>query len=303
MSTKRKPKRHKPQPSGHRSAGASPASGKATQRSDVDVVVLALAVFGLLLTGYLSWVALGSASPAFCAEGSGCDVVQQSQWSRFLGVPVALWGFAVYALLALVSWRPKSRLKRWQWQWRLALPGLAISLYLTVMGLVVLQAWCLWCLLSLATMTAIFAMVALKRPEQAPGGPWPAWWLGSGLLALGLVAAMHLSASGLLQRPENPRLAALAQHLSDSGAKYYGASWCANCREQSGKFGAAAKRLPYVECTPNGRNGGVAFECVSARVSGYPTWVINGRHHVEVLAPEQLAGLSGFDWDGYGSRD
>lgn len=290
--------RRKPQRSEHAASAPSRTQAAAALRTAAaDVPLLALSLFGMALTAYLSWVALGSAAPAFCAAGSGCDVVQQSPWSRFLGVPVAVWGFLLYALLALVAWRPVARLARWRWAWRLSLAGLAISVYLTAVAALQLQAWCLWCLASLATMLAIFALVAVRRPPGAPGGPWPAWWLGSGLVALALVAAMHLNAGGL-QRPEHPRLRALAEHLTESGAKYYGASWCGNCREQSRRFGASAARLPYVECSPNGRNGGVAFECVSARISGYPTWIIKGRHHVEVLTPEQLAGLSGFDWEG-----
>ena len=252
----------------------------------------------MLLTGYLSFVAFDGSGAAFCTEGSGCDVVQDSQWSRLFGVPIAAWGFALYALLAWFAWRPAPRGVRWRRIWRLSFLGLVISVYLTLAGGIALQAFCAWCLLSLATMAAIFALVQSSRPDGAPGAPWTTWLLGNGLVALALVATLHVSATGLLQRPEDPRLRGLAEHLHASGAKFYGASWCPDCTAQKKAFGVSAARLPYVECSPNGRNGGVAFECTSAGIGGYPTWVIDGAHHVEMIEPERLAGMTGYDWNG-----
>jgi uncharacterized membrane protein len=263
-----------------------------------DWALRALALAGVLLTGYLAWAASTGTGAAFCGEGSGCDVVQGSAWSRFLGAPIALWGFGLHVLLAWAAWRPGSRVLRWRWLCRLSFLGLAISVYLTLAGWIALQAYCLWCLLSLALLAAIFVLVLLSRPEGAPGARPGAWWLANALLALAVVAALHVSASGLLERRGDPRLHALADHLARSGVQYYGASWCGNCREQSRQFGAAASRLPYVECSPHGRSGGVAFECVAAGISGYPTWVIGGRHYVEVIEPQRLAAMTGFDWEG-----
>lgn len=283
-----------------RVAGTSPqaatASAGAPTRTDLALRVLTLV--GVLLTVYLTWVAWSGGSTALCTQGSGCDLVQGSRWSRLLGVPIAAWGLLLYAALAWIAWRPAARLLRWRRLWRLAFIGLAISVYLTVAALVSLQAVCIWCLASLAIMATVFALVHAGRPDAAPGTPWSTWWLGNGLIAFGLLAALQLSAMGLLERREDPRLRALAEHLARSQVKFYGASWCPACNEQKGAFGAAARHLPYVECSPNGRNGGVAFECISAGVGGYPTWVIDRQHYNEVLPPERLARISGFDWDG-----
>ncbi len=298
MARKSKNRRHKSGHAGQRDTAARPAAGvAAASASKPDLALRLLTAIGLLLTAYLTWIAWNSGSAAFCTEGSGCDVVQGSRWSRFLGLPIAAWGFALYAALAWTTWRPAPRLVRWRRLWRLSLLGLAISAYLTVAGLVALQAACVWCLLSLAVMAAIFLLVHATRPDGAPGTPWPTWLLGNGLLALGLLAALQMSAMGLLERREDPRLRALAAHLEQSGVKFYGASWCANCTEQKRLFGAASRRLPYVECSPNGRNGGLAFECISAGIGGYPTWIIGGQPHVEVMAPERLARMTGFDWE------
>ena len=59
---------------------------------------------------------------------------------------------------------------------------------------------------------------------------------------------------------------ALAEHLAEEGALFYGASWCPHCQEQKRLFGASASRLPYIECSPAGRNTPQAPSCNSAGV-------------------------------------
>ncbi len=284
---------HQKKPHDGRGRAALPPVAK----PPVDRVVLVLSAFGLLLTAYLSIVAWGESGAAFCTEGSGCDVVQGSRWSRFLGLPIAAWGFALYAALAWTAARPAPKPARWRKLWRLAFWGLAISVYLTLAGWIALQALCAWCLASLATLAAIFAVVHVRKPDHAPGVPWPTWLLGNGLVVLALLAALQMSAMGLLERRENPRLRALAEHLQASGAKFYGASWCANCVAQKREFGAASGHLPYVECSPDGRSGGIAFECTAAGIGSYPTWMIGGQPYVGVIEPERLAKMTGFDWE------
>ena len=286
----------------HRDRPAAPTPRPATPP---DKVMLALAALGLLITGYLAWTA-GSGSPsAFCGADGGCDAIQRSGWSTLLGLPMALWGFGLYAVVAWVSLSRKAApLLRWQRQWRLVLLGLAISVYLTAVGAVALDAFCIGCLASLAVLAAMFGWLQLRRPVSAPGQPWKRWWAVQALPVLLVVAVLHVHQSGLLhQRPESRRAAALAQHLSDYGAKFYGASWCVECRQQKRRFGHAADRLPYVECSPGGRNTPMTSTCAAAGVTVFPTWVIDGIQHNGVLEPQQLAVLTRFDWDRAGAAE
>jgi thiol-disulfide isomerase/thioredoxin len=63
----------------------------------------------------------------------------------------------------------------------------------------------------------------------------------------------------------------LAQCISDSGAKFYGAFWCPHCQAQKKLFEKSAKLLPYVECSlPNGK--GQTQVCIDKQVTSYPTW-------------------------------
>lgn len=288
---KRRPAGRRPDP--------RPANPRAARLAP-DWPVLAAAGFGLLLTGYLAVVAAGEGATAFCEAGSGCDAVQASAWSSFLGLPMAVWGFGLYALIALAAATGRSEVARWRWLSRWTLLGLAISLFLTVVAWLDVRATCAWCLASLALLAGLFGWVHARRPAGAPGAttPWRNWWLGNGLAALGVLALLGVAGGGLLdRRPEDPRVAGLVDHLNEIGATYYGASWCANCRRQTRLFGASAARLPYVECTPEGRAGPVAQACRRAGVSAYPTWVIHGLHHTGLQRPEQLAQLSGYVWE------
>ena len=283
-------------------AGKASASPSAAEGLAPDLPIAALAVLGMLVTGYLTLVAWTRVDPALCTPGAGCDVIQSSVWSTLLGMPMALWGFGAYALVAALALAPRTtRVRRWRHLWRVSLFGLAVSLYLTAVGVLVLDAVCAWCLLSLATMAAIFIVLNLRRPAAAPGTRWSSWLLGNGLVALVLVAVLQVYQAGVpLQRPEDPRVVALLAHLERKQARFYGASWCAECREQKKLFGASASRLPYVECSATGAAGSPqTFECASARIEAYPTWIIDGLQQRKVMTPEELAAITGFDWSGY----
>lgn len=289
---KRRPSGRNPSTAGV--VGQQPSRGRA--RLKPDPWILALAGLGVLLTVYL---AMAGGTAAFCAEGGGCDVIQNSRWSRLLGIPLALWGAGLYALIALAAFTGSTAAVRWRRLSRLTALGLAISLYLTLLGIIALKATCGWCLASLAIMAVLFARVHLRRPG-APSGTqgWGAWWLGNAFIALGAMVALQLFLGGVLdRRPENPRVAALVDHLQATGARYYGASWCGSCARQTRMFGPSAARLPYVECSPEGRGGPVARECSAAGVTSFPSWEINGLMHSGIQTPEQLAQLSGFPWE------
>lgn len=275
---------------------ASSAVADRAGRGSPEWLVLGLALLGMAITSYLSLVALLGSAPAFCSEGSSCDLVQQSRWSSLLGMPIALWGFLLYALLAVLAWRMPARLKRWRRLWMLSFIGVCISIYLTVAAAWSLGVFCAWCLLSLFVICAILLSLLLRRPVSAPGMGWGPWLLSSAGLGLPLVLALHVATADIGLRPENPRLAALATHLDGIGAKYYGAYWCPACQKQARSFGTARHRLPYVECSPAGRGSPMAPVCVNADISSFPTWIIHGRRYERVMEPRELAELSGFAW-------
>jgi len=259
------------------------------ETSDLPMLVIALA--GMALTAYLTWATEARHALAFCDAGSGCDIVQSSRWSTLLAVPLSVWGFVAYAALALSAWRTRSRQRRWRAQTLVAFGGFAISVYLTLVGILELEATCVWCLASLALWAAAFGLT--WRPGQHPES---AWRFSSGGIALVTLLVLHLHYAGVFDPasgPEDPHMRAVAEALTASGAKFYGASWCPHCMDQKKMFGAAARYLPYVECSPNGPRTPQATECVAQQIKGYPTWVINGNRYQRMLSVKQLAAMSG----------
>lgn len=247
-----------------------------------------VAAAGLVLTGVLLWSGATREALPYCAANSGCDIVQGSAWSRFWGLPLALWGAGAYAALGVLA----CGRRRWAATALFATSGFGLSLYLTVVGLVVLDAWCVYCLASLALMTAAFVLAVRARPAQGAGRGFA---LG-GSVAVVLALAMHADAYDWPGGSRvDPLLLELARHLETSGARFYGASWCPACQAQKAAFGGAASALPFVECSPHGPRAPRATVCELADIRNYPTWIIGERKVERQLTPEQLARLTGFD--------
>lgn len=268
---------------------AASRTAVARPRLAPDYWLLGLALLGVALTAYLLSLHGGTGEALFCTAGSGCDVVQKSRWSELFGLPIALWGMGLYLLLALASATGSTASARWRRLFTLALIGVLISVYLTAVAWLALDAFCLWCLVSFALLTAMLIRVVVRRPTQTPASGWSRWMLVHALVllpALGLIAAAQ---ADWLSPPDDPRLAPLVQHLHDADVKFYGTYWCPECQKQKRRFGRVADQLPYVECSPNGRNGPMAFECAQAGIESFPTWIIRGQRVAGVLEPEELA--------------
>ena len=277
----------------------SPKTSQSVKSSTSSSILLALGVAGLLLTAYLTWLKLFGGHPAYCDAGSGCDLVQSSRWSTLLTVPLSAWGFLTYLVLLVFLWRARRKPSTWVVNLTIAGFGVGFSLYLTVISIFVIQAVCVYCLASFAIISAIFVILLLNRADRTRAFDWTAWATKcfGATAVLVIVAQMHYS--GLFDPtagPEDPQLKALAIHLQTRGAKFYGAFWCPRCQTQKAAFEASSERLPYVECTPSGRNGPRSLACVNNNVERYPTWVIGPRRVEGMLEPKALAGLSGFEW-------
>ena len=266
----------------------------------LDNWILALAGLGILLTGYLTLVAWLGELPAYCGADSECDLVQSSRWSTLFGMPMSLWGLATYAFLAGLAWRLRSRPSAWRATLLVAGIGAGVSWFLTLVSVLQIEATCGYCLASFVLMNVLLAVVLLRRPARMPQHAWRrALPLPAGA-AVAVVLGLQLHFSGAFDPaagPEDSHLRALATHLHDSGARFYGAYWCPACQEQKKLFTASVDRLPYIECTPEGRGGPRAVDCLTRNVEQYPTWIIDGQRHTGVVSVERLGRLSSFDRD------
>jgi len=275
-------------------------TSKGLLRDGPNWPLFVLALLGTALSAYLTFTAWQGKLVAFCTEGAGCDVVLNSRWSTLLGMPTSFWGFLTYALLAAVAWNRYAD-TQWRWAWVISLFGLLFSLYLTSISFFELKAACPYCLTSLGIMAAIFLMTVIQRPKNLPKFSWGPWLGKTVSVGAAVIVALHLYFAGYwgdAPGPEDPWVKALAEHLSKSDVKFYGASWCPHCQEQKKLFGSSVKRIPYVECSPGGPQAPQASICKQMDITSYPTWVINGQRQTGVLALDTLAQMSKFEYQG-----
>lgn len=270
------------------------SAGAAKATPALDMAIFVLAGIGVFLTTYLTYVAWFEAHPAFCSEGSGCDLVQASRWATFLGMPMAFWGLLTYVMLAWLIWRAKRKPASWTMVLFWAVSGFAISAYLTVVSVVEIEATCPYCLASFGIMTTLMILTLVRQPPN-----WTTSLKEALVIAVFLIGGLHLHYSGVFDAaagPEDPQLQALAIHLADKGVKFYGAYWCPRCQEQKAMFEASAERLPYVECSSGGRGSALTNACAAEKVKSYPTWIIGGRRLTGLQTPRSLAAATSFTW-------
>jgi hypothetical protein len=87
-----------------------------------------------------------------------------------------------------------------------------------------------------------------------------------------------------------------AQCLVDKGVKMYGAYWCPHCENNKKLFGASWKDEIYVECAIKDQQQLQTQVCIDAGISGYPTWLINGKKYPGEQSLESLSNMSGCEY-------
>ncbi len=128
-------------------------------------VMIVLAVIGLGVAGYLTFIHYAGINPA-CTAGQSCIKVETSVWSKLAGIPVALLGLIGYiGILAslLAPDREETRVATLG----LTLIGFGFSAYLTYRELFSIHAICEWCASSAVILTALFGC-AIARYLLAP---------------------------------------------------------------------------------------------------------------------------------------
>jgi uncharacterized membrane protein len=126
----------------------------------VTRAIAALAVLGLAISIYLTWVHYAGIEPV-CTGISDCQRVQTSEYADLLGIPVAVLGIAGYAAI-LASLRMRVDVTA-----LLAYLAVAFSAYLTWAELFRIEAICQWCVGS-ALITLAIAVLATLRALGAP---------------------------------------------------------------------------------------------------------------------------------------
>lgn len=282
-------------------------------------IIGAIALMGAFGTAYLTIVKVMGGDAA-CPTG-GCDRVLASPYAMVFGVPLTVFGFLGYLSMAALAlapfalnpdYRKELRQKVENVTWPLLFMGatamLVFSGYLMYLLAFELKAACLYCITSALFATTMFVLTIIGRRWDDAGQ-----LIFTGLIVAVITLVGTLAIYAPISNPQavdanvpgetGPPISTqsgeaemlLAQHLSDVGAKMYGAWWCPHCHDQKQLFGeTAAKTIPYIECAADGQNPQVELCRAAEEVQGFPTWEIEGEFLVGAQSLETLADASGY---------
>ena len=296
-------------------------------------IMAGVASLGAVITAYLTITKL-TQNPTACPTG-GCDIVLSSPYASVFGLPLALFGFLAYVSmigLAVVpllfkssraaiftegTFRqkvPTDRLENWTGLFLLigATAMTVFSGYLMYLLATEIKAVCIYCVASALCSFTLLVLSVIGREWKDMGQLFFISALVSLVAVVGTIGVYfntkhpevaQAKAEAASQAGTAPEVTtssgeaeiALAQHLKQIGAVFYGAWWCPHCNEQKQLFGKeAAQYVPYVECSTADRQSQTPI-CQENGIEGYPTWEINGqRLPTGTKSLEELAQVSGY---------
>jgi uncharacterized membrane protein/glutaredoxin len=270
-----------------------------TKEKDTSrIILLVLSALGFTVSLYLTYLYFSKTEAAFCAAGSGCDVVRDSSYSAILGIPVSLLGAIAYSLIFVLSLISMEKDRKWLLLYVISLAGFVFSAYLTYVEFFIIKAVCFYCVISALLITAIFVILLFRKPLLTPGfSTAKLVSLTVVILATVLFGSYFIQSKELNTESASAFQVELAKHLGEIGAAMYGSYQCPHCTTQKLMFGKKAfEYINYVECHPRGEHANTAL-CYAKGIHNYPTWEINGQFYVGARSLQELARLSGFKWD------
>jgi vitamin-K-epoxide reductase (warfarin-sensitive) len=127
--------------------------------------IAVIAVAGIIVSGVSLQRHFAKSATQFCdfSQKFSCDIVNRSEYSSIMGIPVAAIGILGYAVLLVLSTFLRRRSDTPNRLLGAALAGLAFALYLTYIEAYVLTTWCILCLISLCFIFIISVLAAIVR--------------------------------------------------------------------------------------------------------------------------------------------
>jgi vitamin-K-epoxide reductase (warfarin-sensitive) len=132
-------------------------SAISTKNSRLFLAIAILSVAGVVVSAVSLQRHYAKSATAFCELGEkfDCDIVNRSEYSSVMGIPVAGIGVVGYGVLLALATVYRSRAETPTWLLAAAVAGLGFALYLTYIEGSVLQTWCILCLSSLGLIAMI----------------------------------------------------------------------------------------------------------------------------------------------------
>ena len=144
---------------------ASNAAGVPARNRILFVLIALLALAGMVVSAISLERHYATSASGFCDfnQKFNCDLVNRSEYSSIVGIPVAGIGVAGYALLLVLSAFQQPRRETPNRLFAVAIAGLAFALYLTYIEAYKLETWCILCLSSLALIAGITLLAGILK--------------------------------------------------------------------------------------------------------------------------------------------
>ena len=144
----------------------------ARQNKILYLAISVLAVAGVLVSAVSLQRHYAKSASAFCDLGErfNCDIVNRSEYSTLMGIPVAAIGIVGYGVLLALATVYRSRPDTPMQLLAAALAGLAFASYLTYIEGSVLETWCILCLSSLGLIALITVLAGVLKVKAGRNG-------------------------------------------------------------------------------------------------------------------------------------
>ncbi len=152
-------------------AATNPAS-VARNRRFLFLAITILSLAGMVVSAISLQRHYAKSASVFCDFGEkfNCDIVNRSEYSSLMGIPVAGIGVAGYGVLLALATVYRSRSEALLLLLVAAAAGLAFALYLTYIEGYVLETWCMLCVSSLGLIGAITVLATVLKARTGTGG-------------------------------------------------------------------------------------------------------------------------------------
>ena len=147
------------------SAGENQPAGSANVSRGLFLAIAVLAVAGISVSAVSLQRHYAKSASAFCDIGEefNCDIVNRSEYSSVMGIPVAGIGVAGYGVLLILATLYRMRAETPTRLLAAAIAGLGFALYLTYVEGHVLGTWCILCLSSLGMIAGIAVLAGVVK--------------------------------------------------------------------------------------------------------------------------------------------
>jgi uncharacterized membrane protein len=142
------------------------AGGSSTKaKRGLFLAIAVLAVAGIVVSAISLQRHYAKSASGFCDIGEkfNCDIVNRSEYSSVMGIPVAGIGIAGYGVLLALATLYRARAETPSRLLAAAVAGLGFALYLTYVEGYVLGTWCILCLSSLGMIAGIAVLAGVVK--------------------------------------------------------------------------------------------------------------------------------------------